>query len=126
MKKLLSLILVFAVLLPVVSLASDIEIDFYYGYAHMELTTDGAPFMSVIYFAEDHACYYLAQLFRHDEPGIGRAYVGTWEYTDEGYVYAKIGENTDITFKLVSIAGSLSLVDRSTMQVYEQFDILMN
>lgn len=122
MKKLIALILAVALLLPAAAFALD-EIDTDYGYAHMEVTRDGSPYMAVIYFAEDHTCYYLAQMFRHDEPGLGRAYIGTWEYTDEGYVFAKIGDNTSITFKVVSSLHAI--VDRTTMEVYDRFDALM-
>ena len=124
MKKLLALLLIFS-LLPVAALSSSFEIDPYYAYAHTEVTNSGTPYVSVVYFAEDGVCYFLAQMFYHDEPGFSRSYVGTWEYTPEGYIHAKTGNNTEITFKPVSIGGSVSLVDRATLQVYEQFDVLV-
>ena len=123
MKKLAALILALVLVLPVSALAFEDEIDTDYGYAHMEVSSDGSPYMAVIYFAEDHTCYYLAQFFHHDAPGIGRAYVGTWEYTDEGYVHAKIGENSEITFRVFSSMNAI--VDRKTMDVYDRFDALM-
>ena len=124
MKKLLALFLSLVFVFSFAS-AESFELDPFYAYAHAEVTNDGAPFMSVIYFAEDGTCYFLAQMFFHDHAGYGRTYVGTWEYTPEGYIHAKTGDNTDIIFKVVNIAGSVSLVDRATLQVYEQFSILM-
>ena len=124
MKKLLVLILSFVFIFSLAS-AESFEPDPYYAYAHTEVTKDGAPYMSVIYFAEDGTCYFLAQMFFHDRAGYGRTYVGTWELTPEGYIHAKTGDNTDIIFKVVTIAGSVSLVDRATLQVYERFSILM-
>lgn len=122
MKKLFAVILILALLLPAASLALDREIDFYYGYAHIEIAKDGSPFMSVIYFAEDQTCYYLTQLFRHDEPGLGRAYVGTWGYTADGDVFAKTGDNTSRTFAISSLGA---IVDKETMEVFDRFDALM-
>lgn len=122
MKRFLALF-VLLVLLPVASLSDNPEIDFYSGYAHMEVLKDGSPAMYMIYFAEDYTCYFLVQTFHTDGPGLGRSYVGHWSYTADGDVYAKTGENTDITFKLSSLG---SIVDRSTMQVYEPFSALMD
>ena len=124
MKKLLCLVLV--LLLPVFAFADGFELDEFTCYAHTELTETGAPYMSVIYFAPDGTCFYLAQMFLADEPGLHRAYVGTWEYTSDGCVYAKIGDNTDTTFKPVEFLGDVTLVERGTLQVYSPFDVLMN
>ena len=122
MKKIVILLLVVSLLLPAAAFALDREVDPYYGYAHIEIAKDGSPFMSVIYFAEDQTCYFLTQLFRHDEPGLGRAYVGTWGYTADGDVFAKTGDNTTRTFKISSLG---SIVDMDTMEVFERFDGLM-
>lgn len=124
MKKLITVILILFLLLPAAALAeSTPEIDFYYGYAHIEVTRQGLPVMYMIYFAEDHTCYFTVQAFNSDSPSIGRAHVGTWEYTPDGEVYAKTGENTDITFHIVK---SGSIVDKSTMQVYLKVDALFD
>lgn len=122
MKKLITIILVLAVLLPVSALALDREVDPFYGYAHMEVSASGVPFMTVIYFAENKVCYFLTQMFFSDKPGTGRAYIGTWEYTSDGDVFAKVGDNVSKTFKITSLG---SLVDRNTMEVYEEFSALM-
>ena len=122
MKKLLAVILILAMLLPAAATALEREVDYYYGYGHIEVTKSGTPFIAVIYFAEDQTCYYLAQMFKSDEPGLGRAYVGTWGYTADGKVFAKIGENTSATFSISSLG---SIIDTETMDVYEKFDALM-
>ena len=122
MKKILSFILILALVLPALAFAEEYEIDEFYGYAHMDVSADGSPVMYMIYFAPDHT----VQSFRHEEPGLGRAYVGTWEYMDDRCIFAKTGDNTDITFKMVKFAGSITLVDRATMQVYEPFSVIMD
>ncbi|MBO7663633.1 MAG: hypothetical protein J6U01_09710 [Clostridia bacterium] len=119
MKKTIALILILALVVPVSSLALDREIDYFGGYAHIEIRKDNSPVMYMIYFAEDYTCYYLVQSFDTDGPGLGRSFVGTWGYTADGSVHAKIGNNTSITFKISSLG---SIVDMETMQVYEFFD----
>jgi hypothetical protein len=121
MRKLITVILILALLLPAAAMALDKEIDFYYGYAHIEILRDGSPVMYTIYFAEDQTCYFNVQAFYHDEPGIGRSHVGVWGYTADGEVFAKTGNNTDITFHINS---SGALVDKETMQVYEPISAL--
>lgn len=92
MKKLLAIILIVALLLPVAALADDSDV---VGcWAHYELLTTGCPSMEMIYLAEDHTCYFLIQSFDHDEAGLGRTYVGTWEIQSDGTVLAKTGNNS--------------------------------
>lgn len=94
MKKLLAIILIVALLLPVAALADDSDV---VGcWAHYELLTTGCPSMEMIYLAEDHTCYFIIQSFRHDEAGLGRTYVGTWEMQSDGTVLAKTGDNSSI------------------------------
>lgn len=123
MKKLLTAILILALILPAAALAAEKEVDFFYGYAHIEVSKAGTPFMSMIYFNQDQTCYYVAQMFHDDKPGIGRAYVGTWGYTASGDVFAKTGDNTTITFAITSMG---SIVDRETLEVYFPVDALMD
>ena len=124
MKKILSFILILVLVFPALAFAEEYEIDEFYGYAHMDVFADGSPVMYMIYFAPDQTCYFTVQSFRHEEPGLGRAYVGTWEYMDDRCIFAKTGDNTDITFKMVKFAGSITLVDRATMDVYEPFSVI--
>ena len=114
MKKLISLLLIVALLIPVCALAS--ESDIVGCWACYQVLTDGAPCMSMLVLAENHTCYYLIQSYHTDEPGLGRAYVGTWELKSDGTLYAKTGNNSDVTLKF---SDSLSLaVDLDTMDVY--------
>ena len=122
MKRIVTLFLVLALALPAAACASDPEVSEYYGYGHIEIAKDGSPYISIIYFAPDQTCYYTTQLFRHDEPGLGRSYVGTWGYTADGHVFAKTGENTTRTFTITSAGG---IVDKDTMEVFIMFDALM-
>lgn len=92
MKRFACLLLVL-LLLPLVSLADESK---YVGcWASYDHLTTGAPAMSMLYLAEDHTCYFVIQSFHIDEPGLGRAYVGTWEVLSDGSIRAKTGDNTD-------------------------------
>lgn len=97
MKKLITLILILALILPAAMSAADT------GpvgcWAHYELLNDGAPFMTMIYLADDHMCYYLTQMYHTNEPGFGRKFVGTWEQLTDGSVQAKTGNNTSTTLR---------------------------
>jgi len=93
MKKLLALILILALLLPAAALAA--EKDVVGCWASYELQKDGAPAMIMIYLAENHTCFFLAQSFNPDDEGFGRAFVGTWQMNDDGSVTAKTGNNTE-------------------------------
>jgi len=124
MKKIVAMILILTLLLSAAAMAdTNDSVDEYYAYAHASVAKDGSPIMMIIYFAKDQTCYYVAQAFHHDSAGIGRAYVGTWGYTADGYIFAKIGDNTSLKLK-PSVLGSL--VDTETMSVYEPFSVLMD
>lgn len=90
MKKLFSLILALALLLPSAVLA-DGPVGCWASY---EMTDSGTPNMQMLFLAEDHTCFYLVQTYHDDEPGIGRQLVGTWEMQPDGMVIAKTGNNT--------------------------------
>lgn len=120
MKKLLTIILVLALLLPVAACADESGV---IGcWATYELLTTGAPSIIAIYLAPDHTCYYLAQAYHTDEPGLGRAYVGTWKLMDDGSVYAKIGENTSKT--LVFDDTYVIAIDKGTNKMYINLGLL--
>ena len=113
MKKLITIILILALILPAAALADDSAV---VGcWAHYELQTDGTPVMSMLYLAEDHTCYFVIQAFHHDEPGIGRTHIGTWEYRSDGTVYAKTGNSTstELSFYSESLA-----INKKTLDVY--------
>lgn len=95
MKKVVTMLLVIVLLLPAAALAiTDQEVVGCYVY--YELLTTGCPSMTMFYLGPDHVCYYLIQQYRHDEPSLGRAYVGTWEMQSDGSVYAKTGNKTSM------------------------------
>ena len=105
MKKLIAVFLVL-VLLPVLALADDAV-----GcWTHYELLTDGCPYMEMLYLSPDHTCFFLVQAFHADEPGLGRAYIGTWKLNADGTVTAKVGDNTSMTlFFSESYVGALDV-----------------
>lgn len=97
MKKLLAIILILALLLPAAVLAEVNPVGCWVKY---EILKTGAPAMVMLYLADDHTCYYMAQSFHKDSEGLGRVHVGTWEYKPDGIVYAKTGENTETQLKI--------------------------
>lgn len=120
MKKLITVILVLALLLPVAVIADESGV---VGcWATYELLTTGTPSITVICLTEDHSCYYLAQMFHADEPGLGRAYVGTWEMLSDGSVFAKIGENTSKT--LIFDDTYVIAIDTGTNKMYMNLSLL--
>lgn len=84
-------------------------------WAHCNLTTSGYPSMTMLYLAEDYSCYYLIQSFNKEEAGLGRTFVGTWEYLDDLTVLAKTGNNVstklyfDPTFTIAMGNGPLDI-----------------
>ena len=95
MKKLLTVCLILALFLPAASLAD--EQDVIGCWSSYETLNTGAPYITSVFLSEDHTCYFVSQFFKPDEAGVGRAYVGTWEYNNDGTVYVKTGNNTYIT-----------------------------
>lgn len=112
MKKLFCLLLVL-ICLPVIAFSD--ESDVVGCWAHYEMLTDGAPAMSMLYLAEDHTCYFVTQMFHPDKAGVGRKYVGTWSLQSDGSIYAKTGNNTDMT---LTIFNESLAFDKSTMTVF--------
>ena len=71
MKKLITIILILALILPASALALD-ESGLIGCYARYELLTTGCPSMTMLYLGENHVSFFLIQSFREDEPGLGR------------------------------------------------------
>ena len=114
MKKLITIILILALILPAAALADEKNVVGCWGT--YETLSTGAPAMTMLYLAEDHTCYFLTQMFGPDEPAIGRQYVGTWEMKSDGNVYIKTGNNTDMT--LVFSNEYVGAMDVDTNQLY--------
>ena len=113
MKKLIALFLVFALLVPFSALAD--ESSWVGCWAQYSVGTDGTPTMTMIYLADDHTCYFVIQAFHHDEPGLGRSHVGTWELQPDGSVLAQTGNNTKTELTLYNDSIALNM---KTMDVY--------
>jgi hypothetical protein len=99
MKKLITIILIVAMILPAAVIAEEGMTSPVGCWAGYELQTTGTPAMYMIYLAEDHICYYLIQSYNKDEPDLGRQFVGTWEQKADGSVSAKTGNNTTTTLR---------------------------
>lgn len=115
MKKLLSFLLILALLLSSVALSEDLS-SICGGWATVEKLTTGSPSMSFFYLAEDYKSYYLIQSFKEEEPGLGRAYVGYWEVMEDGSVFVKTGNNTSLTLSFSD--GRIVAFDVKTFQIY--------
>ena len=114
MKKFLCLILIAVLLIPAAAFADD---SFIGCYASYDLLKDGTPDMQTIYFSEDGTCYYFTQIFHKDEPGFGRAYVGTWTVED-GELIAKTGNNTSQRFRFSDEFSAAIEMDTYTMFIH--------
>lgn len=99
MKKLFTLLLVIALLLPAAAGAVDdwMVAGNWMGYWHEE---NGARSIICIVLEDDYTAYYVTQFFHESEPGLGRAYIGEWS-RDGDIVHVKTGNNTstDLQFK---------------------------
>lgn len=122
MKKLITVVLILALLLPAAALAD--ESDFIGCWAHYDRLESGAPSISVLYLAEGNVCYYVAQYFHADSAGPGRTYIGTWEMDSSNTLTAQIGENTKISLYLSAQGGAA--LDTKTFDLYVNLKSLMN
>ena len=114
MKRLLSVLLVLALLIPLSAFAVS-DSDVVGCWANYSVSKDGTPTMTMLYLAEDYTCYYIIQDFHHDEAGLGRVYVGTWNIQSDGTIYAKTGNNTETVLTLYSEYVALN---KKTMDVF--------
>lgn len=118
MKKLITAILILAMLLSTAALAEQPNVTGV--WISTELLKDGAPSMAYVYLADDQTSYYVIQAFHKDEPGLGRQYVGTWEWTGEDTIFVKTGNNTSTNLRIL---GDYSL-DESTLTIYLHAPVL--
>ena len=113
MKKLLAVFLILALLLPVAAFADDSDV---VGcWASYQLLTTGCPCMTMLYLADDYTCYYFTQMYEHDEVGLGRTFIGSWEMQRDGSVFVKIGNYATLTLELY---GSNNFAVSDTLDVY--------
>lgn len=123
MKRLITIILVLALLLPAAALAYD-ESHAVGCWVTYDLLTTGAPAVRFIYLAEDHTCFFLVHQFGEDsDSGIGRTYVGSWKMTADETVEAKIGENTTTTLNIPSDLNGVAM-DPKTMRIFVNLAVL--
>jgi len=93
MKKLITIILILALLLPAAALAVD-ESKVVGCWAHYEHPNSKTLAMECLYLEEDHKCYFMLQIFYPWSVGNGTAYIGTWEANEDGTITAQIGDDT--------------------------------
>ena len=89
MKKLITIILIIALLLPAAALADESGITGF--WAHCGMNEDNTPFMIVYYLSEDHVCYYLLKSFSSFYGYVERDEVGTWELQEDGTIKTVVG-----------------------------------
>lgn len=95
MKKIFALILVLALVLPAAALSS-VEAWLIEGaWTHVEDTESGKLITSM-YLEEDGKAYFVTQMFYSEEPGLGRSFVGSWEFTGPDTIHVITGNNSSI------------------------------
>lgn len=114
MKKLLTIILAVALILPAAALAED-WLDCDIGYCHTEVNKDGAPYFGFIFFTEKGVCYYCEKMFYADRPGQENAFIGTWEYDSDSDLSVYYRGNKLFTLHKLSEGN---LINTETMMIY--------
>ena len=100
MKKMIAVILIFVFLFPAASFGVTVRAWMIEGsWNHFEYTDDGMLLTSM-YLDESGKAYFVTQLFHADDPGLGRAFVGSWEFTGEDTIHVITGNNSslDLTY----------------------------
>ena len=125
MKKLLALLLILAITMPAVSTASVSAWMLEDTWTHTEYTTSGVWITSIC-LTEDGVAYYVVQTFSDGEPGFGRSYVGSWEFTGPDTILVIIGENTEIelfyqTYNLMYNTETKDMYFRAAMRDGDRF-----
>lgn len=96
MKKLITMILILALILPAGALA-DIDPEMYEGaWTSHKFTTDGGVVLTTVYLDEGGIAYFMIQSFSPEKPGLGRAFVGSWEVTGPDMIHVISGNNTSM------------------------------
>lgn len=122
MKKLIAVILLLSLFIPFSSFA-DPSLDFFAAYCHSEINKDDSPFFAVLYFTESGNCYYSEKSFTASAPGQDNAYIGTWEYNDDGDIAVKFRQNTVFTLHLLKDGD---LINTETMMIYYHVNSIWN
>ena len=95
MKKLITLILILALILPAAACA-DVQKWMYEGAWTSYTYTKNGISITTIYLEENGISYCVMQTFIDNEPGVGRAFVGTWAVTGPDTINVVIGNNTSL------------------------------
>ena len=124
MKKLITMILILALILPASALGDISAWMLEDTWTHTELMKTGVGIIS-LYLTEDGKAYYTAQTFM-DEPGTGRSYIGSWEFTGPDTILVFIGENTEIelcyqTYNMMYDTKTRDMYFRAAMRDGDRF-----
>lgn len=113
MKKLITIILALALILPAAAYAVDMEIVSGL-WSHAEDTADGMLLTSM-YLTEEGIAYFVTQMFGSDGPGLGRAWLGSWELTEINTVHIIIGKHATLDLKYRDYN---TMIDQATYDYY--------
>ena len=96
MKKLITIILIMAMILPAAALA-DMDPGMYEGaWTCHEFTTDGGVVLTTVYLDEGGIAYFMIQSFSPEKLGLGRAFVGSWEVTGPDMIHVVCGNKATL------------------------------
>lgn len=96
MKKIVAMLVVLALVLPAAACALTLSDWMIWGsWNHCQSLKNGMLLTS-IYLEEDGIAYYMTQMFRDGAPGVGRAFVGSWEIVSDRVVHVVIGNNSSM------------------------------
>ena len=123
MKRLITIILVLALLLPAAALAESDEparLNTDKAYALIKIEKDGTPHLYAIYCNDDGTCYYFAFECISGFPSSSSILFGKWEYTETNEVKVTL---LDRSVKIFHIMKN-SIIDTETMECYWSFPTL--
>ena len=96
MKKLLTVILILAMILPAAALADVSSWLYEATWVHTDYGKSGGVTIEALCLNEDGTAFYVVQSFTAEEPMFGRAFVGSWEISGPDTIHVIIGNNAEM------------------------------
>lgn len=96
MKKLITVVLILAMLLPAAALAEVEEWLYADTWTCTEYLNDGGVTLTTICLMEDGTAFCIVHMFFQDHEGYGRTHIGTWEVTGPDTINVVSGDNTSM------------------------------
>ena len=120
MKKLITVILILALLLPAAAMASVSSWLYEDTWVHTDYGKSGGVTIEAICLHEDGTAFYVVQSFTAEEPGFSRAFVGSWEVSGPDTIHVVIGENAEMemcysSYNMIYDIQTRSMFFRSAM-----------